>query len=106
MAKIEGTKVLILNALRKKKHLTHYNLNEALEIIDRIRPEKAYLTHLSHLMGFHREVQAELPENVFLAYDGLKIEIWPIRRILTMGFQLYFLYFDISIGSRTKISIQ
>ncbi|NOY37392.1 MAG: MBL fold metallo-hydrolase [Chlorobi bacterium] len=73
--KIKGTKILILNALRKKKHLTHFNLEEALDIVRIIRPEQAYFTHISHLMGFHREVQAELPENVFLAYDGLKIEI-------------------------------
>lgn len=75
MEKIAGTKVLVLNALRKKKHLTHFNLEEALQVIDRIRPEVAYLTHISHLMGFHAEVQKELPEHVFLAYDGLSVEI-------------------------------
>ena len=73
MEKIKGTRFLILNALRKKKHLTHFTLEEALEVVRLIRPEKAYFTHISHQMGFHREVQAELPENVFLAYDGLSL---------------------------------
>lgn len=73
MEKIRGTRILILNALRKKKHLTHFNLEEALEVIRMIKPDKAYLTHISHLMGFHRDVQSELPENVFLAYDGLQV---------------------------------
>jgi len=71
MHRIAGTRILILNALRKKKHLTHFNLEEALEIVRIIRPEKAYFIHISHLMGFHAEVQAKLPKNVFLAYDGL-----------------------------------
>ncbi len=75
MKKIAGTRILILNALRKKKHLTHFNLAEALNIVKIIKPEQAYFTHISHLMGFHREVQAELPDNVFLAYDGLSFNI-------------------------------
>ena len=74
LEKIRGTRYLILNALRKKHHLTHFTLEEALEIIDTVRPEKTWLTHMSHLMGFHREVQAELPANVFLGYDGLEIK--------------------------------
>jgi len=73
MEKIRGTRYLILNALRKKHHLTHFTLEEALAVIDEVQPEKAWLTHMSHLMGFHREVQAELPPGVFLAYDGLTI---------------------------------
>ncbi len=73
--KIQGTRVLVLNALRKKRHFTHFTLEEALEIVRIIRPERAYLTHISHQMGFHREVQADLPENVFLAYDGLSLTI-------------------------------
>ena len=75
MAKLVGTKVLVLNALRKENHISHFNLSEALEIIEKIKPEKAYLTHLSHQMGKHEVVQKELPEQVFLAYDGLKISI-------------------------------
>lgn len=70
-----GSKVLVINALRKSKHISHLSLDEALEIIRKIRPEKAYITHLSHFMGVHREVDRELPANVSLAYDGLKITV-------------------------------
>ena len=73
--KIKGSKILIINALRKQKHISHFNLEEALAVIEKVRPEKAYLTHISHLMGLHQEVEKELPENVFLAYDGLQIEV-------------------------------
>ncbi len=73
--KLRGLDVLVLNALRKEVHISHYNLSQALEIINEVKPGKAYLTHLSHQMGFNDEVQAELPENVFLAYDGLEIEL-------------------------------
>jgi len=73
--KIKGTKILVINALRKEKHISHFNLNEALRLIKYIRPERAYLTHISHAMGFYDEVSKELPENVFLAFDGLRIII-------------------------------
>lgn len=73
--KLYGVEVLVLNALRKEKHLSHFTLSEALEVIKRIKPKAAYLTHISHQMGFHKEVQEELPENVFLAYDGLKVNL-------------------------------
>ncbi|MDT8415013.1 MAG: MBL fold metallo-hydrolase [Flavobacteriaceae bacterium] len=73
--KVRGAKVLVVNALRVEPHATHFNLEEALEFIEKARPEKAYLTHISHLMGFHEEVQKTLPENVFLAYDGLVLDI-------------------------------
>ena len=59
----------------KKPHNTHFNLQEALDFIALVQPEKAYLTHISHLMGFHEEVQQKLPENVYLAYDNLEITI-------------------------------
>lgn len=75
MEKIKGTRILIINALRKEKHISHYNLEEALETIKEINPEKAYLTHLSHTFGKHEDIQKLLPENVFVAYDGLKLEI-------------------------------
>jgi len=71
--KIKGSKVLVVNALRRTEHISHFNLEQALELIARINPERAYLTHLSHLMGLHDEVSLELPDNVFIAYDGLKI---------------------------------
>ena len=69
--KIIGTKILVLNALRKEKHISHFTLSKALKIIEEIKPEKAFLTHMSHSMGLHSEVQKELPSNVFLAFDGL-----------------------------------
>jgi phosphoribosyl 1,2-cyclic phosphate phosphodiesterase len=75
LEKIKGTKILVLNALRKTEHISHFKLSEALDVIEKIQPEKAYLTHLSHQMGLHRHVEKELPENVKIAYDGLKIEI-------------------------------
>lgn len=73
--KLRGVKVLVVSALRKKPHHSHFNLEEALALIQQVGPEKAYLTHISHQMGFHKEVQEELPDNIFLAYDNLKIEI-------------------------------
>ncbi len=73
--KLKGVDVLVLNALRKEPHHSHFNLEEALEFIEKVNPERAYLTHISHKMGFHDEVQAELPENVFLAYDNLQISL-------------------------------
>jgi len=72
--KIYGSKILIINALRKRKHISHFNLEEALEVIKKVNPEVAYLTHISHLMGKHQEVTQELPANVHIAYDGLKID--------------------------------
>ena len=73
--KLRGLDVLIINALRKEEHISHYNLKQALEIIAEVKPWKAYLTHISHQMGFYNEVQNELPENVFLAYDGLQLNV-------------------------------
>lgn len=67
--------VLILNALHHKKHFSHLNLQEALDLIEVIAPRKAYLTHLSHDMGLHQEVEASLPPDVRLAYDGLQLSI-------------------------------
>ncbi|MBZ0328652.1 MAG: MBL fold metallo-hydrolase [Altibacter sp.] len=73
--KIKHSKVLVVNALREKPHYSHFNLTEALAFIEKVQPERAYLTHISHLMGFHDEVSAKLPKNVFLAYDTLKINV-------------------------------
>lgn len=75
LEKIKGSKYLVLNALRIESHYSHFSLSEALEMIKIIQPEKAYLTHISHHMGFYEEVEKSLPENVFLAYDGLTFEI-------------------------------
>ena len=73
--KIEGTKVLVLNALHHNKHHSHLNLEEALDFINLIKPEKAYLTHCSHRMGKHNEVNKLLPSNVALAHDGLILKL-------------------------------
>jgi phosphoribosyl 1,2-cyclic phosphate phosphodiesterase len=73
--KIKGTDVLVINVLRIQPHNSHLNLTEAMELIETIRPKTIYFTHISHLLGFHDEVEAMLPENVHLAYDSLKITI-------------------------------
>ena len=71
--KLKGLDVLVVNALRIEPHPSHLNLEEALALIDELQPNRAYLTHISHLLGFHAEVEKSLPENVFLAYDNLEI---------------------------------
>ena len=73
--KIKNVKVLVINALRIKPHQSHFNLEEALQFIDKVQPETAYLTHISHLLGFHDDLEKSLPKHVFLAYDGLQITI-------------------------------
>ena len=65
--------VLVLNALRIDPHPSHLNLDEALALIEELKPNRAYLTHISHLFGFHDEVQKSLPEKCFTLYDNLKI---------------------------------
>lgn len=73
--KIMGTKVLVINALRKQQHHSHFNLDEALAFAERVGAQETYFTHISHLLGFHSEVEKELPNNVFLAYDNLQLTI-------------------------------
>lgn len=73
--KLRGVKVLVINALREESHHSHFNLQEALDFITLVRPEKSYLTHISHTFGFHAEIEKKLPENVFVAYDNLVIEL-------------------------------
>ncbi len=73
--KLKGVKVLIVNALHKREHISHFNLEEALAFIEEIQPEQAYLTHISHYMGKHEEVEPSLPANVRIAHDGLEILI-------------------------------
>lgn len=75
LEKIMGVKVLIINALRKESHISHLTLDEALELVEKVQPQKAYLTHISHQMGCHDEVSKLLPENVELAYDGLRFNV-------------------------------
>jgi phosphoribosyl 1,2-cyclic phosphate phosphodiesterase len=73
--KIIGTKYLVINALRQKKHISHFTLNEATEIIREFSPRKAFITHISHQMGLTKQVDPKLPENTQLAYDGLQLDI-------------------------------
>ncbi len=73
--KFNGLKVLVINALREEYHASHFNLQEALDFIALVQPEKTYLTHISHVMGFHEDVQKSLPENVYLAFDNLEITL-------------------------------
>ncbi len=73
--KIRGSKVLVLNALQKQSHLSHLTLEEALALVEELKPEQTYLIHMSHRMGLHRDILKELPANVSLAYDGLTITI-------------------------------
>jgi len=73
--KLKNLDILVVNALRIDKHPTHFNLQEALELIREVKPKKAYLTHISHKLGFHAEVSKLLPKNVFLAYDNLFISV-------------------------------
>jgi len=73
--KLKGLKVLVLNALRREKHISHFTLQEAIELSNELGAEKTYFTHISHQLGLHREVANELPDHIELAYDGLDIEI-------------------------------
>ena len=73
--KIKGSKVLVLNALRREPHISHYTLEEAIQLTWELKPEKVYFTHISHQLGLHADVQKELPAGIELAYDGLKIEL-------------------------------
>jgi phosphoribosyl 1,2-cyclic phosphate phosphodiesterase len=75
LKKIIGTKILIINALRLEKHLSHFNLEQALEIIRKVKPERGYLTHISHSFGKHKYIQSLLPSGVYVAYDGLTFSV-------------------------------
>ena len=75
IAKLKGVKVLVVNALRYTPHDSHFSVSDALAVIEKVAPERAYLTHMSHEIGLHTEAQKQLPEGVYFAYDRLKIEI-------------------------------
>jgi phosphoribosyl 1,2-cyclic phosphate phosphodiesterase len=72
---MQGCEVLVINALRREQHLSHFTLAEALRLIEEVKPARAYLTHASHQLGLYAEVQPTLPPNVTLAYDGLKVAV-------------------------------
>lgn len=71
--KVKGTKILVINALQHEEHISHFTLNEAIAFAQKIGAEMTYLTHISHNLGLHEEVEKELPENIKLAYDGLSL---------------------------------
>ena len=73
--KLKKLNVLVINALRIKDHPTHFNLEKALQLINEVKPKKAYITHISHKLGFHTVIEKTLPKNVYLAYDGLEITV-------------------------------
>jgi phosphoribosyl 1,2-cyclic phosphate phosphodiesterase len=73
--KLQNLDVLVINALRVKIHYSHFNVEQALNLISEVKPKKAYFTHISHMMGRQADVEATLPENVKFAYDGLELTI-------------------------------
>lgn len=75
LKKLNNLECLIISALRKDKHISHFNLSEALELIKQLNPRKAFLTHLSHRFGLHEVEEKKLPENVYIAYDGLVLDL-------------------------------
>ncbi len=74
MDKIKGSEVLVLNALRKQTHISHFTLNEAIDLVEEMKVPTAYFTHISHQLGLHAVIEAELPDGINLAYDGLTLE--------------------------------
>ena len=73
--KIKGSKIIVINALRREEHVSHYTFQQAIDLMNELKPEKAYFTHISHQLGLHEVVSKELPSFIELAYDGLQIEI-------------------------------
>ncbi len=73
--KIKGSKIMVVNALRKEKHISHYNLDEAVALVQELEVPKAYFTHISHQLGVHNEIESELPAGIHLAYDGLTLQL-------------------------------
>jgi phosphoribosyl 1,2-cyclic phosphate phosphodiesterase len=75
LERLRGTEVLVLNALQRETHVSHFNLEEALKMVEIIQPKQTYFTHISHKLGLHSVVDAELPEDISLAFDGLQISL-------------------------------
>ena len=74
--KLHGLDCFVINGLRQEPHISHFTLKEALALINEVKPKQAYITHISHQLGFHQKVQDGLPPNVFLAYDGLEVFLY------------------------------
>jgi phosphoribosyl 1,2-cyclic phosphate phosphodiesterase len=73
--KVKGSHTIVLNALRREKHPSHFNLEEAVQLAQEIGAKETYFTHISHQLGQHAEVEKELPDGMYIAYDGLKLEV-------------------------------
>jgi phosphoribosyl 1,2-cyclic phosphate phosphodiesterase len=73
--KIRGSSVMVLNALRREKHISHFNLEEAIALVQGVQVPQAYFTHISHQLGRHADVEAELPQGIHLGFDGLQVEV-------------------------------
>jgi phosphoribosyl 1,2-cyclic phosphate phosphodiesterase len=75
MDKIRGSSVMVLNALRREKHISHFNLEEAIAVVQDLQVPQAYFTHISHQLGRHADVDPELPEGIHLGFDGMQFEL-------------------------------
>jgi phosphoribosyl 1,2-cyclic phosphate phosphodiesterase len=73
--KLRGSEIIVLNALRKEKHISHFNLEEAVSMVKKLGIPRAYFTHISHQLGLHENVNRDLPPGIELAYDGLTLEL-------------------------------
>jgi phosphoribosyl 1,2-cyclic phosphate phosphodiesterase len=73
--KVRGSEIMVLNALRKEPHISHFSLSEAISLVKELGVPKAYFTHISHQLGLHEVISRELPEGIELAYDGLSLNI-------------------------------
>ncbi|MEI6488101.1 MAG: MBL fold metallo-hydrolase [Bacteroidota bacterium] len=73
--KIKGSKIIVINALRRESHISHFTFEQAIELMKELKPEQAYFTHISHQLGLHQEVEKELPSFISLAYDGLMFDV-------------------------------
>ena len=73
--KIAGSKVLVLNALRERAHVSHFTLQQAIDLVEELKPDHAIFTHISHQLGKHSDVEKKLPANISLGYDGLQLEL-------------------------------
>ena len=73
--KIRGSEIFVVNVLRKQSHIAHFSLAEAIDLVQELKIPMSYFTHISHQLGLHQDIEAELPENIHLAYDGLVVNL-------------------------------
>jgi len=75
LEEIKSSEVIVINALRKSDHISHFKLSEAISLLEKLKPKKTYLTHISHYLGKHEDVQKELPDFIQIAHDGLALDL-------------------------------